>query len=689
MIFCLPYCLRKETGEFLKWLSEERVSCYGDEKITIRAKSDNSVLFVGFLDEFKFKIDLSVSDYLGNSNPIVCLLPGIKIHRIFPSNILDIMLKESKGRINYVSMFNEYHDEDFELYDFIDSTDAVLFTAELFKVFTDNEYDECTNIKRRKPPYPLLQNEKTQGMGYAGNIYLHPLKQLFAACCENIQANELLFEDNKFYYEIENYIKNGKLFYPDGRIKIYKECDQQIRNEIQLFSTKVLLRDCMYIGGYQFWFVFSCLKVYKEYSTDIEILFSFDDTNFYSFKGKCIRHSKLRTDKSKGYIIYFQLQGKFTLSYETKTTVHDIDLYNEDCCIEDIIKGACKHPILTFVDEFICPRPYLSSKVIKSTIKLNDLVGMKKVKMVFNEFEQFGKYKYLLNAKENRKDDLNDLKLLYNYNQILQNNDKDSLSFHMAFLGSPGTGKTTVAERVALLLKSYNLIVTKEKPIIATKSDLVGKFIGHTEEIVKNIIQEALGGVLFVDEAHTLFEQGSINDFGHIALNEIMYAMEKYKDYLVVIFAGYTREMLQMINNINPGLLSRITWYFYFDDYTAEEMWDILNLKIITSGFKIEEENLINIQEYTTNIFKILSKKFDNVVEEGKLKYLFGNGRGVRKFFMYMQIGLAVRLGDSCSDTNYNIFTLKDIDYAYNVFLEGAGKFKNMSEFKNKVGFFT
>jgi SpoVK/Ycf46/Vps4 family AAA+-type ATPase len=242
----------------------------------------------------------------------------------------------------------------------------------------------------------------------------------------------------------------------------------------------------------------------------------------------------------------------------------------------------------------------------------------------------------------------------------------------MVFMGSPGTGKSTVAERVAVMLKEYGLVVTNDVPLILVKSDLVGQHIGETEAIVKQKLDEAAGRVLFIDEAYTLFETESDNDFGKIALNEIMYAMEKRRDRLVVILAGYTDEMLYMLKNANPGLTSRIPWYFCFDDFSSGEMWEILDRKVRKNGYRFNESDAEAIKSKALDCFTVLKKEMDGVKgADGKTKHYFGNGRGVRKFFQYMQIGLAVRLNGNYAGGDLRTFNKEEIDYAYNTFKKG------------------
>jgi len=415
------------------------------------------------------------------------------------------------------------------------------------------------------------------------------------------------------------------------------------------------------------------------------------------FEGGFVRKSAARIEKVpgkiRGYVAYYQVLGTiFTIDRDGNKISENINLYSDETTIEETAISSSKHEVFAFLNEICRLSENQGVSMPMESIGLDDLVGMTKVKQAFEEFRTFGEYRRALTLSCDKLDDKKD-GLLALYNQkthpgITGNSSNDAVSLHMAFLGSPGTGKSTVAERIASMLKDFGLVVTNEIPIIVVKSDLVGRYIGHTEEIVRNKIEEAMGGILFVDEAYTLFESDSNNDFGRIALNEIMYAMEQHRDKLVVILAGYTDEMLHMLKNANPGLTSRIPWYFYFEDYSVDEMWKILIQKVDKNGYRFDLENAEAIKSRAKDYFTILKKEMDGIKEDGKTKHFFGNGRGVRTFFQYMQIGLAVRLGnDNDNYADLHTFKVDEIDFAYNTFKKGAEKLTEEKTTKARIGF--
>ncbi len=198
---------------------------------------------------------------------------------------------------------------------------------------------------------------------------------------------------------------------------------------------------------------------------------------------------------------------------------------------------------------------------------LNNLVGLENIKQVLKDLVD------LIELKNKTKDDL----------KI-----KD-INLHMVFLGNPGTGKTTVARIIAEML--YNLKYIKQNKLIEVSSkDLVAEYVGQTAPKTMAVIESALGGVLFVDEAYSLAsEEGSGNSFNKEAIATLIQAMENYRDNLVVIFAGYTKEM-QAFLNANSGIVSRIGYTLDFKDYTSEELLKIFEGMVKKAGFSITKE---------------------------------------------------------------------------------------------------
>lgn len=161
-----------------------------------------------------------------------------------------------------------------------------------------------------------------------------------------------------------------------------------------------------------------------------------------------------------------------------------------------------------------------------------------------------------------------------------------SLSMHMIFTGNPGTGKTTIARLVAKYLKAIGALKGGQL-VEVSRGDLVGRYTGHTAPLTNSVIQSALGGVLFIDEAYSLY-RGEQDSFGLEAIDTLVKGMEDHRDELVVILAGYTREMETFLT-ANSGLASRFPNKIEFPDYTAEELLDITNVLAKGKGYRLAE----------------------------------------------------------------------------------------------------
>jgi SpoVK/Ycf46/Vps4 family AAA+-type ATPase len=167
---------------------------------------------------------------------------------------------------------------------------------------------------------------------------------------------------------------------------------------------------------------------------------------------------------------------------------------------------------------------------------------------------------------------------------------------HMVFYGNPGTGKTTVARLIAKIYHHLGLL-SKGHMVEVDRSGLVAGYVGHTALKVKEVVKQAKGGVLFIDEAYALTYRRSENDFGWEAVDTLIKAMEDERDDLVVIVAGYIEPMTQFINS-NPRLKSRFNRFIYFEDYTGEQLFDIYKKMSSEAGYECTEEAEEFIKEY-------------------------------------------------------------------------------------------
>jgi probable Rubsico expression protein CbbX len=169
-------------------------------------------------------------------------------------------------------------------------------------------------------------------------------------------------------------------------------------------------------------------------------------------------------------------------------------------------------------------------------------------------------------------------------------------SLHMSFTGSPGTGKTTVAMRMAELLHKLGYC-RRGHLVVVTRDDLVGQYVGHTAPRTKEVLKRAMGGVLFIDEAYYLFKADNERDYGSEAIEILLQVMESSRDDLVVIFAGYADRMNQFFAS-NPGLGSRVAHHIDFPDYDVDELLEIAELMVARDGYVLSEQTRPVIREY-------------------------------------------------------------------------------------------
>ena len=159
-------------------------------------------------------------------------------------------------------------------------------------------------------------------------------------------------------------------------------------------------------------------------------------------------------------------------------------------------------------------------------------------------------------------------------------------SLHMCFTGNPGTGKTTVALRMAAVLKQLGY-VRKGHLVAVTRDDLVGQFIGHTAPKTREVIKKAMGGVLFIDEAYYLYKPENERDYGQESIEILLQVMENHRDDLVVILAGY-RDRMETFFSSNPGMASRIAHHIDFPDYSEAELMQIAQLMLGQLNYRFD-----------------------------------------------------------------------------------------------------
>jgi len=263
--------------------------------------------------------------------------------------------------------------------------------------------------------------------------------------------------------------------------------------------------------------------------------------------------------------------------------------------------------------------------------ELDELIGLEDVKREVHELADFVKVQKMREAQG--------LKV-------------PNMSYHLVFTGNPGTGKTTVARIVARIYKDLG-ILKKGHTIETDRSGLVAEYMGQTAIKTNAIIDSALNGVLFIDEAYALVPKGNHQgDYGEEAISTLLKRMEDDRDKLVVIIAGYTDEMKDFINS-NPGLQSRFNRYIDFPDYTPDELTQIFKMYVKKNQYSIDSETEHYLKE---KLEYIVSQKDRN----------FGNARYVRNVFEKSIQNQANRVSkcDNPTSEMLTLITREDIEKA-------------------------
>ncbi|MCL2322990.1 MAG: AAA family ATPase, partial [Oscillospiraceae bacterium] len=485
---------------------------------------------------------------------------------------------------------------------------------------------------------------------YNGNIDISMVKQLFASIIddknyykfENIEL--LQGKDDIIDYSIEELMYKGTFSPKESVIKRGELYKKIIEYESGCFN--IAFDDDEYFVDY----TIENLNITLNYS-DIKYVF---DGNISNKKDTLtLNEKKART------ISYFTFQGRLNIYIEDKLdSSSDIIISPNILVFPDSTRKL--NNLTSIIKEKSHFVPIENDNSLDEISYLDDLVGLAEVKEVFSLFEKFSKYKKILRSKK-------------------EYIEPEKQSMHMVFKGNPGTGKTTVAKRVANLLYRYE-ILSKNNCIVVHRNDLVAEYIGQTETKVQRVIETAIGGVLFIDEAYML-DNESENDYGRIALIQIMNAMETYKDDLVIILAGYKEKMKKLLE-LNEGLASRIKWFLDFEDYNEDELSKILLTFIDKNLYKINKNTIREAKKALSFLQKELDKPREN-------KFKFGNGRGVLEFYELMEISLASRMiskdYENMTLDELMVFSIEDVKYAKRAFMKKVLKSENIGS----IGFQT
>ena len=391
----------------------------------------------------------------------------------------------------------------------------------------------------------------------------------------------------------------------------------------------------------------------KEYSRSITIFATKTDITEelrgYPYLLKTIRHNIQIPDYSVEKIeqkILERLRNNYSFSEKTESNIKEYIKRNYensasrnndyiDSLYENIVYNNFNNLNIsnTIEDLKIKEENNKPNVIIKN---LDELIGLEEVKREVKKFRNL---------------------LVFN-NKISNRIENKEMNMNMLFLGNPGTGKTTVARIMANILYELGYI-KKNKFIDVTAKDLVAEYVGQTAIKTSRIIESALDGVLFIDEAYSIVSQNRTASFGDESIAALVQAMEKYKSRLVVIFAGYTLEMKNFVDS-NPGIASRIGYTFEFSNYTTEELIEIFRCYAKEKGFEVEEEAIPEIID---------------IIERNRITRNFGNARFMINLFERLimvhaqnfsdENAMTITKNDALNLEKENFYSKKNIDEVY------------------------
>lgn len=298
-----------------------------------------------------------------------------------------------------------------------------------------------------------------------------------------------------------------------------------------------------------------------------------------------------------------ELEAEEELSAKAEAARQPMPEEGEETPMEPVEAPPPKEP-----KELELPKEPEKPKLEEYLEELNSLVGLKEVKAEINS---------LINLIKVRK-----MRESFHLPAM-------EMSYHMVFTGEPGTGKTTVARLVAKIYKELGLL-SRGNLVETDRSGLVAGYVGQTAIKVKEVTDKAIGGVLFIDEAYALSAGGIANDFGGEAIDTLVKVMEDHRDDLVVIVAGYRKEMQEFLAS-NTGLVSRFNKFIDFADYTIEELLDILDSMAGKAGVSLDEEAKAYAKGQLLEFDRAAFRRF-------------GNARGIRNLFEKIMVNQANRL---------------------------------------------
>jgi ATP-dependent 26S proteasome regulatory subunit len=341
---------------------------------------------------------------------------------------------------------------------------------------------------------------------------------------------------------------------------------------------------------------------------------------------------------------FFTTENKTTINIDDTNTHTDnniitkININVEINNINDILQLIETYPLNKNVEYNI--NMEILHKIKEPLIKLNNMIG-------------------LTHIKQNIVD-----QILFYIQNLHSFNNTSSIDFmHTVIYGPPGTGKTDIAKIIGTIFSKIG-ILKKGTFKKVTRSDLVAGYLGQTALKTRDVIKEALGGVLFIDEAYALGNNDKIDSFSKECIDTLCEALSDHKDNLMVIIAGYENELNDCFFNINQGLNSRFTWRFKIDEYNAEDLYNIFIKKVTDYGWSINDNDNSNIN----------SQWFDK-----NKQYFKFYGRDIETLLTKVKIAHSKRV--FCKNENEKKkLILNDLEKGFNIYLQNLNNIDNKRE---------
>ena len=334
---------------------------------------------------------------------------------------------------------------------------------------------------------------------------------------------------------------------------------------------------------------------------------------------KCIRKDPVLSTKR---VLIASVEKRTDLIFETYTDILNVD-GDKQSTTTIIAQGHDQ-----IVSQQKAPNNENGGQSIDPIEELNALIGLSSAKKSISELRNFAKVQKMRQSKGLPTSDI---------------------SYHLVFTGNPGTGKTTVARLVAKIYKELGL-VSKGHLVEASAKDLIAGYTGQTAIKTGEVINEALGGVLFIDEAYTLVDEDG-KGFGQEAIDTILKEMEDHRDDFAVIVAGYSKPMEKFIRS-NPGLKSRFNRFVHFEDYTPEELFEIFQSLCQKNAYTTNEEASKIIKEHLAALSKAAGDDF-------------ANARTARNLFETIIAKQATRISNEADLSVEMLSTITEADVAW------------------------